>query len=211
MPRSKKVPSLKIMVASTIYGFEDQLDQICAMLRGYGYEVWNSHLKTIPIDPSKSNTGNCLAAVEACDLMFGIQRPVYGSGVIGEVSITHQEMVKAIELKKPRWFIAHRDIAVARQLLKQYMYMKNPAGDDPRFVPNPDFKYAETSVLDDIRLIHLYNATIKNEVKPAERIGHWVDEYFRLPDILQCIETQFSDVNRIRDLVNEMKKLKDGK
>ena len=41
-------PKLKIMVASTVYNFEDHLNQICAILIGFGYEVWNSHIGTIP-------------------------------------------------------------------------------------------------------------------------------------------------------------------
>ena len=194
-------PKIKIMVASTIYGFEDQLDQICSTLQAYGYEVWNSHFKTIPVHPGKSNTINCLLAVEACDVLFGIIRPQYGSGVIDEISITHQEMLKAVELKKPRWFIAHRDITVARQLLKQFMFDENGQ-------PKKDFIYRRTNIMDDIRVVGLYNDTILNDVDPKERIGHWVDEYFRLGDILKCIETQFADTNRIREIVEQMKQVK---
>jgi hypothetical protein len=194
---AKRPPKIKIMVASSIYGFEDQLDQICATLAGYGYEVLSSYLKTIPVDPNRSNLENCLNAVGLCDVFLGIIRPQYGSGVIGDFSITHQEMRKAIELKKPRWFIAHRDIPIARQLLRQYMF-------DIDGNPNPDFTYRRTNVMDDIRLIKLYNETILNDVPPEERIGHWVDEYFRLSDILKCIETQFSNIPRVREIVEKM-------
>ncbi|HSK73242.1 MAG TPA: DUF4062 domain-containing protein [Pyrinomonadaceae bacterium] len=193
----KSKPKIKIMVASTIYGFEDQLDQICSTLQTYGYRVWNSHFKTIPVHPGKSNTENCLLAVASCDIFFGVIRPQYGSGIIGEISITHQEMLKAIELKKPRWFVVHRDITIARQLLKQYMYDENNQS-------NPDFTFRSTNVIDDIRVIDLYNDTILNDVPPNERIGHWVDEYFRLGDILKCIETQFADINRIREIIEQM-------
>ncbi len=192
------VAKLRIAVVSTNYGFEDQLEQVCSTLQGYGYEVWNSHYKTIPVHPGLSNTENCLRAVETCDLLFGIIRPQYGSGVIGPLSITHQEMLKAIELNKPRWFIAHRDISIARQLLKQYMY-------DAHNAANPAFVYQSTAVIDDIRVIQLYNDTILNNVPAAQRIGHWVDEYFRLADILKCVETQFADVERVRDIVEQMK------
>lgn len=191
-------PKLKIMVASTIYGFEDQLNQICATLKVYGYQVLNSYLKTIPVDPAKSNLENCLLAVEACDVFFGIVRSQYGSGIIGEISITHEEMRKAIKLKKPRWFVAHRDITVARQLLKQYML-------DEHNNLKPDFVYRRTNIMDDIRVIDLYNDTILNDLPPEERKGHWVDEYFRLDDILQCVETQFQDVERVREIVEQMK------
>ncbi|MDP3433193.1 MAG: DUF4062 domain-containing protein [Bacteroidota bacterium] len=201
MSKKIAIPKLKVMVASTIFGFEDQIEQVCSTLQGYGYEVWNSHIRTIPVHPGLSNTENCLCAVESCDLLFGIIRPRYGAVLNGELSITHQEMLKAINLKRPRWFIAHRDISVACQLLKQYMFWEN--GDR-----SPAFTFRKTEVLDDIRLINLYNDTILNDVLPAERIGHWVDEYFRLGDILKCIETQFQDRNRVRNIVGQMKQQK---
>jgi hypothetical protein len=71
--------------------------------------------------------------------------------------------------------------------------------------PNPSFTYQRTSVMDDIRVIQLYNDTILNDVPPEERVGHWVDEYYRLPDILKCIETQFADVDRVREIIAQMK------
>lgn len=197
MAKKATKPKLKVMVASTIHGYEDQLEQICSTLQGYKYEVWNSHIKTIPVHPGFSNTENCLRAVETCDVFFGIIRTRYGAVTGGEFSITHQEMLRAIELKKPRWFIAHRDIAIARQLLKQYMFLENSE-------VNPDFTYRRTDVLDDIRLIKLYNETILNDVDPAERVGHWVDEFFRIGDILRVIQTQFEDQNRIREIVKQM-------
>jgi hypothetical protein len=197
MAKKITIPKLKIMVASTIYGYEDQLEQICGTLQGYNYEVWNSHIKTIPVNPGLSNTENCLRAVESCDLFLGIIRTRYGAVPGGGLSITHQEMLRAIELNKPRWFIAHRDISIARQLLKQYMFLdKNTV--------NPDFIYKRTEVMDDIRLVSLYNETILNDVDPADRIGHWVDEFFRIGDILRVIETQLEDQDRIREIINEM-------
>lgn len=197
MAKKAAVAKIKVMVASTIYGYEDQLEQICATLQGYGYEVWNSHMKTIPVHPGLSNTENCLRAVDACDVFLGLIRPRYGAVPGGELSITHQEMLRAIELKKPRWFIAHRDIAIARQLLKQYML-------DEDGEVRPDFTYRRTEVMDDIRLVKLYNDTILNDVDPAERIGHWVDEFFRIGDILKVMQTQFEDQNRIREIVVQM-------
>lgn len=189
---------IRVMVASTVFGFEDQIEQVCSTLQAYGYEVWNSHIKTIPVHPGRSNTDNCLMAVESCDVMFGILRPRYGADPDGDLSITHQEMLHAIHLKKPRWFIAHRDISIARQLLKQYMYLEDGS-------PNPAFTFRKTQVLDDIRLVQQYNDTILNDIPANERIGHWVDEYFRLGDILGCIKTQFSDSKRIRAVIEQMK------
>src|SRR4030067_3584321 len=103
---SKK--KLKIMVASSVYNFNTELTQICAVLKSYGYEVLNSHLGTVPVNPSKSNLDNCLTAVEECDLFLGIIRPFYGTGIVGEKSITHTEISKALELEKPRWTFLRR-------------------------------------------------------------------------------------------------------
>ena len=196
-----KQPKLKIMVASTIYGFEDQLEQVCGILRGYGYEVWNSHLKTIPIYPDKSNAENCLFAVQSCDVVCGIIREKYGSGVVNGISITHQEIRAAIKLKKPHWLIAHRDIRIARELLKQFMF-------DEHNQPKPDFIFRRTGVIDDIRIIELYNDAVKNDLPVAERTGNWVDEYLRIDEILKWLETQFSDLNRVRGIVNQMNQTK---
>jgi hypothetical protein len=71
--------------------------------------------------------------------------------------------------------------------------------------PNPAFTFRKTQIFDDIRLVHQYNDTILNDIPANERIGHWVDEYFRLGDILGCIETQFSDPKRIREVIEQMK------
>lgn len=105
---------IEVMVASSVIGYEDQVERVCGLFEQMGYHPISSHYKTMPVDPSKSNLENCLTAVENCDVFFGIIRPFYGTGVIGATSITHEEMKKAIELKKPRWFVAHRDIRVAR-------------------------------------------------------------------------------------------------
>ena len=91
------------MVSSSVYGFEDQLIQICAILKGFGYNVLNSHYKTIKVDSKKSNMENCLKAVEECDMFLGIIRTQCGTGIVGDKNITFEEMKKAIELKKPYW------------------------------------------------------------------------------------------------------------
>ncbi len=191
---------IKIMVASSVYGYEDQLNQICGLFQQMGYYPVNSHYKTMSTDPSMSNLDNCLEAVRNCDAFFGILRPFYGSGVIGDTSITHEEMKLAINLKMPRWFIAHRDIRVARILLKQYMFNEDGS-------PNNDFQYQPTRLLDDIRVIDIYNDTIQNDIPPEERVGHWTEEYFDLDDIKKVVQTQFSNQNRILDIIEKMNAL----
>jgi len=194
MPRR---PKLKVMVASTIYNFEDQIRQICAVLSGYGYEVWNSSLGTLPVHPALSNEQNSVAAVGNCDVFLGIIRPFYGSGVIGPRSITHEECREAVRLRKPRWFLVHRDVTFARQLLKPYLYK-----DGKR----TEFKVERTAVLDDSRVIDLYNDAIQNDIPPADRKGHWVQEFYRLDEALGYIDIQFRDAKKLRSICAEMNK-----
>jgi len=191
---------IEVMVASSVYGFEDQIKQVCGLFEQMGFHPVSSQYKTMPTDPSKSNLDNCLEAVRNCDCLFGIIRPVYGTGVIGQTSITHEEMKLAIALKKPRWFIAHRDIRVARVLLHQYMF-----NDDK--TKNETFIYKPTKHLDDIRIIDIYNDTVQNDVPLEQRIGHWTEEYFELDDILKVIHTQFKDKDRILSIIKKMKTL----
>jgi Domain of unknown function (DUF4062) len=70
-----KQGKIKIMVGSTLYGFEDQLSQINAQLQLLWYDVMNSHNGRIKVNPKLSNLDNCLNAVKECDLFLGIIRP----------------------------------------------------------------------------------------------------------------------------------------
>lgn len=192
-----KLTKLKVFVASTVYGFEDQLEQICAVLAGFGYEVYNSRLGTVPVDPTRSNKENCLAAVANCDAFVGIIRPFYGSGIIGPRSITHDECLEVIRLRKPRWFLVHHDVAIARQLLKPYL---QPSSDEASSAP---FEFKKTAVLDDVRVIELYDAALQTGIPVEERKGHWVQEFFRLPELLTHLNSQFKDSKRIRQICQD--------
>lgn len=196
---SKVKRKLTVMVASTVHHFEDHLEQICAILSGYGYEVWSSYKGTIPaIDPNLSNAENCVAAAGRCDVFLGIVRPYYGSGKVGERSITHDEFREAIRLKKPRWFLVAKEVTFARQLLKPYMFNKKGA--------RTTFKLKRNPVIDDLRVIDLYNDAILNDVPVANRRGHWAQEFFRLADALAYIDSQFRDADAVRRICEGMKK-----
>lgn len=97
---ARKGPPI-IMVSSSVYGFEQTLDQIDAVLRGFGYRVWMSHNNSLPVNSKFSNFENCLRAVKRCDAFLGIIRGQYGSGRVSRIrSITHRELLKAIDLNK---------------------------------------------------------------------------------------------------------------
>lgn len=187
---------LKLMVASTVYHFEDQLNQICGVLTGFSYEVWNSHIGTIPVHPGYSNLDNCVAAARNCDLFLGIVRPFYGSGKIGARSITHEEFLAAIRRRKPRWFLVQRDVTLARQLLKPYMFKRDGT--------RTKFKLKKNPVLDDLRVIDLYNDAIQNDVPIVRRRGHWAQEFYGLSEALTYINTQFKDAGLVRRICQEM-------
>lgn len=191
------IPKLKLMVASTVYHFEDQLTQICGVLTGFGYEVWNSHIGTIPVHPGRSNLENCVTAAHDCDVFLGIVRPFYGSGIIGDRSITHEEFLEAVRLKKPRWFLVARDVTCARHLLKPYLF----ADDGTRTT----FELKKNPIMDDLRVIDLYHISIQNDVPPEERKGHWVQEFYRLPEALLHLDSQLKDIKRIEQICEEMK------
>jgi hypothetical protein len=184
-----------ILVSSSVYGIEDLLDQTYAVLKGFGYEVWMSHAGTMPVDPNKSNFQNCLDAVGNCQLFLGLITTWYGSGKSGsEASITHRELLRAIELDKLRWFLAHEHVAFARQLLKQFRFKEDGS-------PNDGFVFKPTRVLDDLRVIDMYEAAIRHDVRPSERTGNWVQSYFRHQDALEYVSAQFGDMARIRELI----------
>ena len=191
---------LKIMVASTVHGFGENLEAVYAILTEFGYEVWCSYKGTIPAHPGKSNLDNCIEAAKNCDLFLGILRPYYGSGVIGATSITHEEVKAAVDKNKPRWFLAHRDIDLIRQLLKK-LFIENPDGSK-----NRNFQLERGPILDDLRVLDTYNYALMNHVPVEDRTGHWVQPYFSFSaEGMAYIKFQFKDIDGIRKIVNQMK------
>lgn len=179
------------MVGSTVYQTRDLLDQVFATLSGYGYTVWMSDKGTVPVLPDRSAFDSCLAAVDECDLFLGIITPFYGSGRDGgQPSIFHQEVLRAIEQDKPRWFLAHHDVVFARKLLEQYR-------------GRPDFAFARTSVMDDVRVIDIYEAATRDDLDLAKRTGNWVQEYAHSSDALRFIASQFQNVQRIEKFLSD--------
>jgi hypothetical protein len=187
---SKKKNEVKIMVGSTVYGFEDQLSQIVAQFNTLGYKVLNSHHGSIKVNPNLSNLDNCLKAVEECDLFLGIIRPYCGTGNIGEKNISFEEIKEAIRLKKPYWFLIHRDVVYTRLLLKK---MKLKRRDEVLFTDNRLF---------DKRSIEMYEHVIKNHIDVTLRNGNWAQEFYRLDEMMVYINAQFTDKDFINEVMN---------
>jgi hypothetical protein len=190
MAKAKR--KFKIMVGSTVYGFQDQLSQIVAQLQLLDYEVLNSHNGSIKVNPHLSNLDNSLNAVRECDLFLGIIRPYYGTGNIGEKNITFEEIKLAVNLKKPYWFLVHRDVVFARLLFSK---MKLKTGDKIIIESNRFF---------DERTIEIYEYVIKNhEPDLTLRNGNWAQEFYRLDEMMTYITTQFSDMEFVENIMNE--------
>jgi hypothetical protein len=181
---------LKIMVSSTVYGSESDLDQIHAILKGYSYDVVMSKNGTVYVPIGVSNEEACLQAVEDCDLFLGIIFPRYGSG------ITHKEFSKAIELDKPRWFISHHYIEYTRQLMKQFMFDEDGSRNE--------FEIQRTSVLDSIKVVDMYNEAIQNHLDSDKRRSHWAHPFFKTTETYDFLRTQFSDMGRRIDEINNL-------
>lgn len=179
---SPKKKQLTIMVSSTVYGMESDLLVISAMLKRYGYNVVMSLEGTVYVPIGVSNEEACLKAVEDCDLFLGIIFPRYGSG------ITHKEFSKAIELDKPRWFVAHHYVKFARDILKQYMFRGSRS--------NRQFLFKKTDMMDKADVVHMYNEAIQNHIAADKRKSHWAQPFFLTPEIFPFIETQFGNMNK---------------
>lgn len=183
---------LKIMVSSSVYHFKTEIEQLCSTLQGYGYHVLNSHIGTIYNIPGKAPKESCLAAVEECDFFFGIILPFYGSS-----GITHDEFLHAININKPRGFLAHHDVAFARQLLHQFMY-------DNYKVRTAFALTKKTQVMDDLRVIDMYNEAVGDELPLNKRL--WAQEFYKYPlDGAPFVVTQFSDEPRFRADLEKLK------
>jgi uncharacterized protein DUF4062 len=203
--RTKEEPRLRILVSSVVHRYEDMLESIYALLETFGYEVAMSHKGTVPIDSELSAMTNCLEAVETCDLFLGLILPRYGSKEApDELSITHREALSAIQLNKPRWFLVHEHVEIARQLLKPY----RDKTKKPAFKLKTGMEFVPTPMLDDLRILELYEAAMRHdEPKVANRQGNWVQPYGPDDDARLFATAQF---RRYRELAERhLPRLKD--
>lgn len=173
------------MVASTVYGFDTELRQLCAVLKAYGYDVLNSHMGTVRVPHGKSNIQACVDAVGECHVFFGIIRPFYGSG------ITHAEVKEAIRLDRPRWFVAHSYVAFCRQLFRQYKAVPTQPKTLPVSIP-----FSKTPVMDNLKVIDMYEDAIDASGGIDER--KWAQEYFDFSELMVYVETNFKNHEWIR-------------
>ncbi len=195
MPKNNK--KLTIMVSSTVYEIEELLDRIYTLLTAFGYEVWMSHKGTMPVFSNQSAFENCIRAVEKCDLFLCLITPYYGSGIDGDgLSITHQELKKAIELKKPRWLLAHDYVVFSRKFLNDLDFK----GQKGRGKLNLKRK---ASSLSDLRLIDMYEDAILSQHPLRDRQGNWVQKFQTNEDAFLFATAQFSRYQEVEAFIEE--------
>ncbi len=194
-----------IMVSSTVYGIEELLEMIYTLLNSFGYEVWMSHKGTIPVLSKKTAFENCLDAVGKCDLFLGIITPFYGSGINDEndVSITHMELRKAIELNKLRWLLSHDHVVFARNFLKNLGYDTSEK--------RKTLKYEKSPVFGDLRVIDMYEEAILSQQPLRDRKGNWVQKFDRDEDAQLFTTAQFSRFQEAEAFISDNIKKKRGR
>lgn len=194
--RSKPV----ILVSSTVYGIEELLERIYALLNQMGYEVWMSHKGTVPVSSDLSALDNCIRAVEQCDYFLGLITSRYGSGINEEgLSITHEEMLKAKELNKPRWILVHDHVVFARKLLKNIgLNSAEKIHDKFQQTKNENFHNWF-----DLRVIGLYENALCSEEVLHNRKGNWVQKFKKDDDALLFATAQFSRFQEAEAFIQE--------
>jgi hypothetical protein len=195
MSKSTKKPV--ILVSSTVYGIEELLDRIYTLLTAFGYEVWMSHKGTLPVRSDRTAFENCLAAVDECDLFLGIITPSYGSGKDGDdLSITHQEIQRAISLSKPRWLLVHSNVVFARRLLRDI--------GQGTLEKRRKLKLNKgANSITDMRVIDMYEEAIRLEEPLSERNGNWAQEFNADEDALRFATAQFSRFQEAERFIKE--------
>ncbi len=194
---------LKIMVSSTVHGIQPLLEQVYGQLDGYGYDVWMSAMGTIPNFSSNHAFEDCLKAVETCDLFFSLITPRYGSSV-GDLGITHQELARAIKKKTPRWVMVHDRVTLARSFFRKLGYRstkdRKELMDWLGFDDVDEYKAMvkrEASVIDDFRVIDMFDIASRQNIPASERQGNWVQPYRADEDVRRYVNAQFGDYAHI--------------
>lgn len=187
------------MVSSTVYGIEELLDRVYTLLTAAGYEVWMSHKGSLPVFSDKSAFENCLEGVRQCQIFLGIIGTRYGTGVNKNdpesLSIVHQELRLAIQLKKARWLLAHENILTARTLFSKLGH----AGIEGR----KSLNLKPSDVLEDKRLIDMYEEATFDKLPLAERKGNWVQKFYDENDAGSYLIYQFHRYQEVEAYIQE--------
>ena len=185
-----------IMVSSIVDGIEDLLEQVFAILSSE-FTVWMSYKGTVPVSSNRSNFENCLEAVRQCDMFLGILTTSYGSGKDGnEPSITHQEVREVLKRNIPRWFLVHRDVELA------YDLVRNLGHRIPEDISSLNERMKEQRrrgrhpVIDDYRVLETYAEVIQAKKALSDRRGNWAQPFATAADGRVFVVAQFLRYSR---------------
>ena len=162
---------------------------------------------TIPINPELHNFENCLTAVSKCDLFLGIISPFYGRGIVEKDShsITHLELLRSIELKKPRFMLCHKSVVIARTILNSLSYngvsLKGTKGREK-------LRLLSKSYISDLKTIDMYESAVQDNTPVRERMNHWVQEYEEGFEVLDFVKANFDPKGHNRDYLEKVTKQK---
>lgn len=206
---NKNKKTQKLMLASTVYGFEDQLSKIISDLESKNFTVLNSFYGSIKVNPNLSNLANCIQSVSDTDLFVGLVRPYYGTGNIRdrdaknseEKNITFEEIREAIKSEKSRWFYVHRDVDFGSKML-EYIEV-NITEEEKKSGKINSKNLLKPNKLVDSSTIELYNFVIQDHQRNvALRNGNWAQEFYIMAEAKRYIQTQFQDTTFIESLIN---------
>lgn len=204
--KAKKVQ--KLMLASTVYGFEDQLSKIIADLEQHNFDILNSFYGSLKVNPKLSNLENCVNSVQEADLLLGIVRPYYGTGNIRnedavdvkDKNITFEEIRKAIDLEKHRWFYVHRDVDFCSKVLEHIEVKVTFEEKKKEQITNKNTLRPNAFI--DPKTIDLYNFVVMDyKTNVALRNGNWAQEFLVMSEAMRYIQTQLQDQGFIESLL----------
>ena len=95
-------------------------------------------------------------------------------------------------MQKLRWFLVHHNVIIARQLLRQF---RKRSSEGWRV------RVRGCSVLDDVRILEMYEEAIRQDLPLDRRAGNWAQPFFTADDVLRFLVTQFADPERVRRLL----------
>jgi len=193
----KNEKKLTVLVSSTVHGIEELLDRVYTLLTNEGYEVWMSHKGTLPVFSNYTAYENCIQAVEKCDLFLGIITTNYGSGIQDNgKSITHNELLKAIEINKPRWLLSHDHVVYARKLLEDLGFKGKNGRKKLRLKKG-------ASSLEDMRVLDMYEEAALKPKNANLTKGNWVQKFGSNEDALLFTSAQFSRYQEVEEFIKE--------
>ena len=103
-------------------------------------------------------------------------------------------MKKAIELGKPRWFLAHDEVIFARRFLIDLGYRSREDRE------NLSLQDGATSITN-LQVIDLYEDATMEQLPLSDRQGNWVQKFDRDADAGLFVVAQFS---RYQDVENRL-------